>query len=80
MVRPASLRTKNVHSSSLAVMFAGVGRHPRVQIATSYLTYEFTPEASSFKLAAPLFDRGSTSVWYLIFLRVMKKGLSLFTD
>ena len=34
MVRPAYLGTKNVHSSSLAVMIAGVGRHLRVQIAT----------------------------------------------
>jgi len=57
-------------------MFAGVGRHPRGQIATSYMISEFAPEASSFNLAAQLLHWGNTSVWYLIFLTVMKKGLS----
>jgi len=45
MVRQASLRTNNVDSSSLPWMFAGVGRHPLVQIVTSYLIQEFAPEA-----------------------------------
>jgi len=31
------LRTKNVCSSPLAFMFAGVGRHPHVPIVNSYL-------------------------------------------
>jgi len=61
-------------------MFAGVGRHPPVLIATSYQIEEFAPEAYSFNMAAPLCHLSNTSVWYLIFLRVMKKGLSVFTD
>jgi len=80
MVRPASLRTKNVHSSSLAFMFASVGRHPRVQIATAYLIYEFAPEASRCNLTSPLFHCSNTSVWDWIFLRVIKKGLLVFPD
>jgi len=31
------LRTKNLRSSLLAFMFAGVGRHPHVPIVNSYL-------------------------------------------
>jgi len=37
MVRPVSLTPKKVHSASFAFMFAVVGRHPAVLIATSYL-------------------------------------------
>jgi len=63
MVHPASLRTKNVHSSSLAFMFAGVGRHSRLQIAMSYLKLEFAREVSSFNVAGPLFHWDNMSVW-----------------
>jgi len=80
MVRPAFIGSKHVHTSSVAFIFAGVGRQPGVQIATSYRILKFAPEASSLNLGVPLFHWGKTSIWYLIFLRVMKKGLSVFTD